>query len=314
MISVEPASRGYLGRFAPSPTGPLHFGSLVAAVGSFLDARHVGGRWTVRIDDLDRPRTVAGAAEDILRTLEAFALHWDGPVVYQSDRDPAYAAALETLRREGHAFACACSRREVREAGLPGPAGPVYPGTCRRGLPAGRRGRCWRLLTADARVSFRDAARGEQRSHVETEIGDFVIRRADRLFAYHLACVVDDGELGATHVVRGGDLLECTAPQVLLQQRLGLPSPQYLHLPVALGPAGTKLSKQTMAPAADRHQAPALLHRVLAFLGQAPPPELAGAAPAEQLTWAIRHWDRARLPRAAALAEIHVPDAQPRPP
>ena len=159
-MSVEPASRRYLGRFAPSPTGPLHFGSLVAAVGSFLDARHHGGGWAVRIDDLDRPRTVAGAAGDILRTLEICGLHWDGPVVYQSERDPAYAAALETLRRAGLAFACACSRREVRKAGLPGAAGPVYPGTCRGGVPAGRRPRCWRLLTAGARVSFRDVARG----------------------------------------------------------------------------------------------------------------------------------------------------------
>lgn len=300
-MSVDVTAPGYLGRFAPSPTGPLHFGSLVAAVGSYLDARHHAGAWAVRIDDLDRTRSVAGAADHILRTLEAFSLEWHGPVVRQTDRDPAYRDALDRLIAAGWAYGCACTRRQVQATGRAGAAGVVYPGTCRGGIPGGRPPRTYRVLTENARVSFTDLRRGTVACDLERDIGDFLVRRGDGLFAYHLACVVDDAALGASHVVRGGDLLDCTAPQILLAQLLELPTPDYLHLPVAVNATGTKLSKQTGAAAVDAARPGPVLSTVLAFLGHPPPAELTGAPPAEQLAWAVEAWDRGRIPEAATV-------------
>ncbi len=291
----------YVGRFAPSPTGPLHFGSLVAALGSWLDARGHGGRWHVRLEDLDRPRCVPGAGDAILRTLDAFGLERDGPVVRQSERDARYAEALERLVHAGQAFPCAGSRREIREAGRGGLAGPIYPGTCRDGLPAGRRPRSWRFAVSSPPIAFTDRLRGDRLVDLPEEIGDFVVRRADRLFAYHLAMVVDDAELGATDIVRGGDLLDCTAPQIALQQALGLPTPRYLHLPVAVHANGNKLSKQTHAPAITPEHAPQHLLAALRFLGLTPDAGPGDATVDDLLRWAAGHWNPARLPHAAAL-------------
>jgi glutamyl-Q tRNA(Asp) synthetase len=215
----------YRGRFAPSPTGPLHFGSLVAAVGSFLQARAQRGEWLVRVEDLDPPREVKGAADDILRTLERLGLQWDGVAMYQSARTAAYDHAINELRRANALYACACSRREIADSSLPGIEGPVYPGTCRRGLPGARDGRALRVRTDGARVAFEDRWQGRLENSLEPEFGDFVVRRADGLTAYQLAVVVDDAAQGITEVVRGADLLYSTPRQLHLQTLLALPAP-----------------------------------------------------------------------------------------
>lgn len=292
----------YRGRFAPTPSGPLHFGSMVAAVGSFLDARSRDGAWLVRIDDLDPPRTVPGSAESILRCLDAYGMHWDGAVVYQRTRSDAYHAALHQLRQSGRTYPCACSRKEISDAGLAGMEGAVYPGTCRNGLAAGREARALRVRTDGAVVEFHDGLQGQVRQALQDEIGDFVVYRADHVFAYHLACAVDDAEQGITDVVRGADLIASTPRQIHLQKLLGLPTPAYLHLPVAVNGAGEKLSKQTRAPAVDRSDPAGMLVRVLRFLGHAPPAELASAGIAELLQWATRNWRRENLPRARTIA------------
>ncbi|MCC7412831.1 MAG: tRNA glutamyl-Q(34) synthetase GluQRS [Gammaproteobacteria bacterium] len=279
----------YRGRFAPSPTGPLHFGSLVAALGSYVDARACGGSWLVRVEDIDPPREQAGAAAGILRTLEAFGLTWDEAVVHQSRRTRAYAETLERLERDRRAYVCGCSRREV--------AGRPYPGRCREGLTPGRRARSLRLRIDDGEVVFEDRVQGVQRVDLRTTCGDFLIRRADGYVAYHLAVTLDDAWQGITDVVRGADLLEATAPQLYLQRALGLPVPRYAHLPVATDHAGRKLSKQNRAPAIRPDDAGAQLTRALAFLGHAPPPTLAGAPPAELLAWAVAAWRLGRVPR-----------------
>ena len=266
----------YVGRFAPSPTGPLHFGSLVAAVASFLDARAAGGDWLVRIEDVDTTRTVAGAADAILRTLEAFGLHWDGTVEWQSRRTGRYEQALEALRARGLTYACRCSRREIADSGLVGIEGAVYPGTCRHlGLAPGP-GLADRMVAPDEVVAFEDRAQGAVAQDVAREIGDFVVRRRDGLFAYQLAVVVDDAAQGVTDVVRGADLLASTARQIVLQRALGYPTPRYLHVAVATNAAGEKLSKQTGAAPLDPRAAVPILRRALDFLGQ--PPAEGGSA------------------------------------
>ncbi|MGC1518608.1 MAG: tRNA glutamyl-Q(34) synthetase GluQRS, partial [Azonexus sp.] len=215
----EPPS-GYRGRFAPSPTGPLHFGSLVAAVGSYLDARSIGGEWLVRREDLDTPRNVPGAADDILKTLEAFGFEWDGAVLWQSRRFAAYGAALEQLKAAGLAYGCACSRKEIADS-APRPAvdgGLAYPGTCRNGLPYGRAVRAWRLRVSDAETSFADRLQGRQAQNLERDVGDFVLLRADGLYAYQLAVAVDDEFQGISDVVRGADLIASTPRQIWLQR------------------------------------------------------------------------------------------------
>ena len=296
----------YRGRFAPTPSGPLHFGSMVAAVGSFLDARSRGGMWLVRIDDLDPPRTVPGAAGTILRCLDAFGMHWDGEVVYQSTRSDAYHAALHQLRQSGRTYPCACSRKEISDAGLAGVEGAVYPGTCRNGLAAGREARALRVRTGGAVVEFHDGLQGHVRQALQEDIGDFIVYRADHVFAYHLACAVDDAEQGITDVVRGADLIASTPRQIHLQKLLGLPTPAYLHLPVAVNGAGEKLSKQTRAHAVDQSDAAATLDRVLRFLGFPPPADIRGAGLHELRDWAIQNWRRESLPRAKS---IPAPDA-----
>lgn len=289
------SSAPYIGRFAPSPTGALHFGSLVAAVGSYLDARTHGGRWLLRIEDVDAPRSVPGAAEGIIATLASFGFEWDGEIVRQSRRSAAYEAALDTLKAAGHAYPCVCTRRELAGQPLARDGSRRYPGTCRGGLAPGREGRAWRVR-ADGVIHFDDAVQGPQEIDLAADAGDYVVRRADGLFAYQLAVVVDDAEAGVTHVVRGADLLDSTARQIHLLGLLGAPVPAYAHLPLATNAAGEKLSKQTLARAIDEHPPQAALLAALRFLGQNPPGTLAGAPLAELWRWAQAHWSIAAVP------------------
>lgn len=291
----------YRGRFAPSPTGPLHFGSLVAAAGSFLEARTQGGEWRLRMEDVDVPRCSMAAATEIFRALEACGFAWDGEVIWQSRRTEAYATALETLKAAGRAFPCACTRRELADSAIAPDGAAIYPGTCRRGLPAGREARAWRVAVADARVSFDDAIQGRIVSDLATEAGDFILRRADGLFAYQLAVVVDDAEAGITDVVRGADLLASTSRQIFLQQCLGVPTPSYAHLPVAIDAAGEKLSKQTRAAPVNISRPVPALFAALDFLGQRPPQELSGAAVHELWAWARANWRLDQVPRGPKL-------------
>ncbi|WP_154715898.1 tRNA glutamyl-Q(34) synthetase GluQRS [Sterolibacterium denitrificans] len=316
----------YCGRFAPSPTGPLHFGSLIAAVGSYLDARHHAGLWRLRIEDVDQPRCQAGASDDILRLLEAYGFEWDGEVIYQSRRTADYRAAFERLRAAGQVFPCACTRSELADSRIDRPESEsesepelasarlandgarVYPGTCRDGLPAGRVPRAWRLRVGDARIHFADAVQGRIEQDLARDAGDFILLRADGLFAYQLAVVVDDAEQGISHVVRGADLLDSTPRQMLLQRLLNLPTPQYAHLPLAIDAGGEKLSKQTRARPLMRSQARPALFAALQFLGQAPSPDLRDASLGELWQWAIGHWSLSGVPRRNRLA-ADLPEA-----
>jgi len=291
----------YRGRFAPSPTGPLHFGSLVSALASFLDARAAGGSWIVRIEDIDPPREVPGAASAILRTLEACALHWDGAVEYQSRRTAHYATALATLRDRGLAYPCGCTRREITIATAANGAPPgreiIYPGTCRAGLRPGMAIRAWRMRVPDQVIGFDDRTQGRVEQFLPRDTGDFVLRRADGLFAYQLAVVVDDALQGITDVVRGADLLDSTPRQIALQAALGHATPRYRHVPVVVNAHGEKLSKQTRARALDPSEASRDLVRALAFLHQDPPPDAADGSAAEVVAWGITHWSPDRIPR-----------------
>ena len=288
----------YRGRFAPSPTGPLHFGSLVAATASWLDARAAGGQWLVRIEDVDETRSVPGAPEAILRQLGAFGFEWDAEVVWQSRRKGLYEEALERLRSQGRVYRCRCSRREVADSALRGIEGAIYPGTCRAlGEGAATPG-ADRMLVDEGCIEFVDRVQGRIAQDVPRAIGDFVLKRRDALHAYQLAVVVDDAEQGITDVVRGADLLHSTPRQILLQRALGYPTPRYLHFPVATNARGEKLSKQTLALAADENGAADLLQAALRFLGQeaAPAPR-----PREILEVAVARWDPNLIPRRTDL-------------
>ena len=258
----------YRGRFAPSPTGPLHFGSLVAATASWLDARAVAGEWLVRIEDVDETRSAPGAADAILRQLEAFGFEWDGEVVVQSRRKDLYEDALGRLRAMGRIYRCRCSRREVADSALAGIDGAIYPGTCRAlavgpGIPGADR-----MRVDEGAIEFLDRVQGRIAQDVPRAIGDFVLRRRDALHAYQLAVVVDDAEQGITDVVRGADLVQSTPRQILLQGALGYPTPRYLHFPIATNARREKLSKQTLAAAADEREAARVLRAALRFLGR----------------------------------------------
>ena len=291
----------YRGRFAPSPTGPLHFGSLIAAVGSFLEARAQGGEWHLRMEDVDAPRCSQAAADAILRTLEAFGFAWDGEVVWQSQRTEAYRAAFEQLQAAGRIFPCACTRKELADSTLTADGAMLYPGACRAGLPPGKTARSWRVRVDAASVAFNDAIQGRITSDLAQEAGDFIVLRVDGLFAYQLAVVVDDAAAGMTHVVRGADLLTSTPRQIFLQECLGLPTPAYMHLPVVVNAAGEKLSKQTLAAPLDiMRPTPALL-AALKFLGQMPPAELAYMDCAAVWDWAKSHWQLQRVPQQRTL-------------
>ena len=288
---------GYIGRFAPTPSGPLHAGSLVAALASWLDARAQGGRWLVRIEDVDRPRCAPGAAERILGQLARCGLVPDEVPWGQSARTAAYATALSRLRASGLAYDCGCTRREIDEAlarsgqARERHAERIYPGTCRRGLAVGRAARAVRLLTrrgdGPMQVRWTDRRLGGQQQDVSEAVGDFVLKRADGLWAYQLAVVVDDAAQGITHIVRGEDLADNTARQILLQRDLGLPMPSYLHLPLVLGADGRKLSKQNGALALDLAEPAAALQRAGHVLGL---PTLAGSDAATWLEAAVLAW------------------------
>jgi glutamyl-Q tRNA(Asp) synthetase len=293
-VALQPDS-GYVGRFAPSPTGPLHFGSLVAALASWLDARAAGGRWLLRIEDLDRPRERPGAAAAILRQLGRFGLAWDGPVTWQSARLELYRDALARLETARATYWCACSRREIADSALAPDGARVYPGTCRGGIAPGAKPRAMRVRTGPEPIRFADRLQGRVAQSLEREVGDFVLYRADGLFAYQLAVVVDDAAQGVTDVVRGADLLDSTARQVHLQRLLGLPTPRYLHVPVAVDAAGEKLSKRSRAADAAAGD----LRAALAFLGHPPP---AGVADDDLLGWALRAWDPQAIPAARTLS------------
>lgn len=281
----------YVGRFAPSPTGPLHFGSLVAALASYLEARAAKGKWLLRMEDLDKARAQPGAADEILRALERLGLEWDGPVLVQSERLERYRAALDELTQRGLAYPCSCTRKELEDSALAIDGARIYPGTCRRGLAPGKAARALRLRTHGAPIGFADAIQGWVEQCVEKEAGDFVLLRADGVIAYQLAVVVDDMDQGVTDVVRGADLLDSTARQIHLQRLLGARAPRYAHVPVALNAAGEKLSKQTGARPLDLSDPQAVLARARRFLGQ--------GAPA---------WDLARVPRVRAAAAICAPE------
>ena len=261
----------------------------MAAFGSLLNTRRHGGHWFVRIEDLDTPRNAAGAVDSILRDLDRFGMHWDGEITYQSRRPEAYAEALEKLADRGWTFACACSRRDL--------AGGVYPGTCREGLPPGRPARSVRLRVGTAVVGFEDAVQGPLSQGLAAEVGDFVVRRVDGIVAYHLAVVVDDAEQRVSEVVRGTDLLESTPRQILIQRALGLPTPKYAHLPVAVDASRRKLSKQTFARPIASEPPGAVLVDALECLGQRPPRALARASATDVVAWGIECWDRSRVPR-----------------
>jgi glutamyl-Q tRNA(Asp) synthetase len=297
-------SMRYVGRFAPSPTGPLHFGSLVAALASWLDARAAGGTWLLRIEDLDKPREQPGAVDEILHTLDALGLDWDGPVVFQSRRGELYRAALEQLAAQHATYWCGCSRREVADSslGLAADGAPIYPGTCRNAL-SGKTPRALRLRTTPQPIGFVDRVQGPQVQSIEAEVGDFVLLRADGVYAYQLAVVVDDAVQGVTDVVRGADLLDSTARQIYLQGLLGYATPRYLHVPVAVNAAGEKLSKQTGALPIDAAQPAPTLARALAFLNHAPP---AGLGARELLDWARGNWRPERIARQRSLAAARL--------
>lgn len=280
----------YHGRFAPTPSGPLHFGSVIAAYASYLRARSCGGRWSLRIDDLDRPRVKPGATDSILRDLERLGLYWDGQPVVQSTQPEKYRSALAELQASGNTFVCGCTRAEVRG---------VYPGTCRQGLPAGRTARSIRVRIPAESIAFTDYLQGDIVTAIAETSGDFIVRRADGIIAYHLATVVDDAEAGVTEVARGADLLESTAPQILLQRMLDLVLPDYLHLPVALDERGRKISKQNHAPPIAGQNPADVLCDVLAFLGQQPDHQLREAEVKDVHDWALAHWRLDKIPRTA---------------
>jgi glutamyl-Q tRNA(Asp) synthetase len=297
-----PSTPPYRGRFAPSPTGELHFGSLVAALGSWLRARSQGGAWLIRVEDLDPPREVPGSGERIVQALAAFGMASDEPIVRQGERGAHYAAALQQLVDQGAAFPCRCSRSELGDSGIHHRcmAGPAVPG----------REPAWRVRAPGQAIGFEDAIQGRYVQDIGTTVGDYVVKRADGWWAYQLAVVVDDAQQGITEVVRGADLIDSTPRQIHLQGLLGLPMPAYAHLPLALDASGAKLSKQAASLAVDPGDPLPALHAALAFLGQALPRVPAAAGAAGVLAAAARDFDLARVPRESRTAAYAgAPDA-----
>ncbi len=285
-----------IGRFAPSPTGPLHLGSLLTAVASYVHARAMGGRWLVRMEDLDTPRCEPGAADTILSTLDRHGLHWDG-LTYQHQRIESYRAALERLRAAGHTFACTCSRTQIQENG-------VYPGTCRHRRVPPDAPHSIRLKVPDETIEVFDEIQGRHAQRLRTDVGDFVVFRRDGIIAYQLAVVVDDAAQRITHVVRGADLLDNTPRQLLLFRLLGASTPRYAHVPVLADRSGQKLSKQTRATAVDAATPSDNLRLILALLGHDPPNDLRRSHPSELLAWATAQWNLSRIPRRATQSEF----------
>jgi len=295
-VTREPVR--YVGRFAPSPTGPLHFGSLVAAVASYLQARSRNGQWLLRIEDIDPPREQPGATGAITDALQAYGFHWDGDVIFQSESRKAHEAAVQKLVATGWAYPCGCSRRDLADAPR-GPLGTIYPGTCRHGCDATET--AIRVRTTDDPIQFSDALQGSITQRLESESGDFVIQRRDGLIAYQLAVVVDDAMQGITEVVRGIDLLESTPRQIWLQRLLGYATPAYRHIPVIVHDNGDKLSKLTGAAGIPPQGSGIVLVAALAALRQEPPAELASAGIAGIWQWAFDHWQPETLSGVAAV-------------
>ncbi len=280
----------YRGRFAPSPTGPLHLGSMVAAVGSYLDARHASGEWLVRIEDLDPPREVPGASADILHSLELYGFEWDGDILYQSSRLEAYREVTNDLLSRQLAYPCSCSRKEIAAIATPGVDGPVYPGSCRKGHDPMRKSQALRLKTDSTPITYNDRLASQVTQQLDCDIGDFVIRRRDGLPSYQLAVVVDDIYQEITHIVRGRDLLLSTPRQIYLQQLLDGAACIYAHLPLVLDSSEEKLSCQNMAPGVPQDDPIPTLLYALGFLQQ-PLPEERPSSVAELWQWAIPRWD-----------------------
>lgn len=287
----------YRGRFAPTPSGPLHFGSVIAALGSYLQAKSKQGKWLVRIDDVDIGRSIAGADKIILQQLEQLGLFWDEEVVYQSKRSNHYQAALEKLESINSTFACYCTRKEI--------ANRVYPGTCRKSIKSGRTRYSIRIKTNNSPIEIKDLLQGQYSQQLQSETGDFIIKRADGYFAYHLATVIDDAEQNITEVVRGLDLLDSTLRQVYLQKQLGLPTPRYLHLPVAIDSSGKKISKSDNAQAITAKNNISTLFNALTFLGFSPLKQLMQTDVESILNWGVANWNITQLPREK---EITVSD------
>lgn len=296
----------YTGRFAPSPTGLLHIGSLLTALASYADAKAHGGRWLVRMEDLDPPREMARAADDILRTLEAFGFEWDGEVVYQSRRYELYEEALGRLKKQRLVYPCYCSRKDWQAAARMGADGFVYNGRCGKAdyRPSEKdlaKTPAWRLRVPDENIGFDDEIVGHYTQNLACDIGDFVLLRADGYWAYQLAVVADDAEQGITHIVRGQDLLVSTPRQIWLQRCLDADTPHYAHLPLLVNKQGQKWSKQTLAPALDVNQRERLLRQVMAYLNLPAAPEV--ERPSELLAWAVQHWDMRKVPKTAVCTE-----------
>jgi glutamyl-Q tRNA(Asp) synthetase len=298
---MSPPLTPYRGRFAPSPSGPLHFGSLIAAVASYLDARCQQGTWLVRMEDVDEDRNQPDAADDILFTLDHYGFEWDEAVIYQTRRKQAYADALDKLFEEALIYRCTCSRRDLVQQAEIGPFGPVYPGTCRHKHHKPATKHAIRIITADTTIQFTDRLFGYQQQNLQEELGDFIIRRRDGFFAYQLAVVVDDEFQQINQVVRGHDLLDSTARQIYLQRCLGYAESQYLHLPVAINQRGEKLSKQTHAPAISKKLAAPNLYRALKFLGQQPPGELQHDTLRNIWQWCHENWDSKKIPAQSSM-------------
>ncbi len=287
----------YIGRFAPSPTGPLHMGSLVAAVASYLQAKSHQGKWLLRIEDLDPPREIKGAADNIIRTLEQFGFEWDDEICYQSKRSELYEEILQQLNVQGHIYSCACSRTDIHATGSMTAFGVRYAGTCRAGIARGKSARSIRLMVTDTSIFFADKIQGNYQQNLHQDIGDFVVRRADGQTAYQLAVVIDDAAQGITEIVRGSDLLDSTPRQIFLQQLLDYTTPQYAHIPVIVNRQGEKLSKQTRATAIDTDSAGAALVHALCYLQQQPPRSLRHATVGEIWDWAREHWQLQHVAR-----------------
>ncbi len=279
----------YIGRFAPSPTGALHAGSLLAAVGSYLDARAHQGKWLLRIEDIDTPRIVPDSATQILHTLETFGLYWDETETFQNHHTKRYHDALAQLQQDNLLYPCTCSRKQVQTDGHMGIEGYIYPGTCRnQAFSHLTQAHSWRIKTPDKLITFCDRIAGMQKQNIAQKVGDFVLKRADGLWAYQLAVVIDDAASQITHIVRGNDLLLSTARQIYLQQCLGFQEPIYAHLPILINSAGQKLSKQTLAPAINTQSAISTLRQTLNHLFLYPPQEIDHIP--DLLQWAIDNW------------------------
>ena len=301
-MPVASTTSAYTGRFAPSPTGPLHFGSLLAAAASYLDARQAGGRWLLRIEDIDPPREQAGATASILAGLEAHGFEWDGKETYQSANRARHEALIDDLLSRQLAYPCSCSRRDL--AHLPSSElGRIYPGTCRQGHRGGDV--AVRVRTHDEAIAFTDRAQGRQTQRLESESGDFVILRKDGLIAYHLAVAVDDADQGITDVVRGIDLMPSTPRQIHLQRLLGLSTPSYAHVPVVVYDDGTKLSKTTGAKPVPLDEVRPALTATLAALNLAPPADLGAASVADIWAWAVPAWNVAAVRGCRDIALQH---------